>query len=62
MKEVLLAIIFILVLIIIICSIISHIKIDVSYFNISNSKIDKNIKIMFLSDLHNRNIIKRLKK
>lgn len=29
-------------------------------YNINNSKIDKNLKIVFLSDLHNRNIYKKL--
>ncbi len=40
--------------------IISHYKLDISEYNIKNSKIDKNLKIIFLSDLHNRNLTKKL--
>ena len=62
MEKILLAIIFILILLIIISIIICFIKIDISTYNIINSKIDKNIRIMFLSDLHNNNIYKKLNK
>lgn len=62
MEKVLLAIIFILFILFLIPIIICYIKIDITRFNIKNNKIDKDIKIMFLSDLHNRNIYKRLSK
>jgi len=56
-------VVLICIFIIVIISIIySAIKIDVSHFLIKNKKIDKNMKIMFLSDLHNRNIIPQLEK
>lgn len=49
-----------LIVIIIISVIYSYIKIDISYYEVKNNKIDKDIKILFLSDLHNRNIYNRL--
>ena len=57
--------IFIIVLIILlILNIISLIyscnKVDISFYDVENSKIDKNLKIMFLSDLHNRNMTSKL--
>ena len=33
-------------------------KLDISRYEIKDKKIDKNLKIVFLSDLHNTNIIK----
>ena len=51
-----------LFIILVIAILYSKIKIDVSHFVIKNRKIDKNMKIMFLSDLHNRNIIPKLEK
>ena len=38
----------------------SHFKIDISFYNIKNKKIDKSIKMIFLSDLHNRDITDKL--
>ena len=32
-------------------------KLDITNYKIINKKIDKNIKLLFLSDLHNRNIV-----
>ncbi len=59
MKE-----IYIVIIIVFIClfilAIISHKKIDITTFNIKNKKIDKDIKIVFLSDLHNRNLLFKL--
>lgn len=55
-------ILFILVTICIVIMIISYIKIDISKYNIESEKIDKNLKIMLLSDLHNRNIKNKLVK
>ena len=50
-------IVIILVLIIFLISIVYCFKhIDVEEFNIKDKRIDKDIKIVFLSDLHNRNI------
>ena len=60
MEKVLIAIVFILFILLIISIVICYIKIDISTFNIKNTKIDKNIKIVFLSDLHNRNIHKKI--
>ena len=40
----------------------SYIKFDVSKYTIKNKKIDKNYKLMFLSDLHNREVIKDITK
>ena len=57
MKEVILIIVLFLISIT-----ICYIKIDISKYNIYSNKIDKDIRIMFLSDLHNRNIYKRLSK
>ena len=37
-------------------------KIDITRYEIKDKKIDKNLKIMHLSDLHDRNITKRLEK
>ena len=54
-------IILTIVLIIIIISIIySHINIDIAKYEIKNKKIDKDLTIIFLSDLHNRNITKKI--
>ena len=39
----------------------SHINIDITKYNIKSKKIDKNIKIAFLSDLHNRDISYKIK-
>ena len=35
-------------------------KLDIIKYDIKNKKIDKNIKLMFLSDLHNRNIVNEI--
>ena len=40
----------------------SCIKIDITEYEIKDKKIDKELKIMHLSDLHDRNITKRLEK
>lgn len=32
-------------------------KLDITKYKIKNKKIDKNLKLLFLSDLHNRNIV-----
>ena len=54
-------IILTIILIIIIISIIySHINIDITKYEIKNKKIDKDLTIIFLSDLHNRNITKKI--
>ena len=60
MEKVFIIIICIILIVTIISIIICYIKIDISCFNIVNKKIDKNIKILFLSDLHNRNIYNKL--
>ena len=49
-----------LVVILLISILYSCFKIDINSFLIRNNKIDKNMKIMFLSDLHNRNLVNRL--
>ena len=54
MKSIVLIIILILIIIVIISTIYSKVKIDITRYNIKNKKIDKNIKLIFLSDLHNR--------
>ena len=59
MDAIYIVIIFILLLAII-SIIYSHFKIDISFYDVKNKKIDKNIKIVFLSDLHNRNFIDKL--
>ena len=54
-------IILTIILIIIIISIIySHININITKYEIKNKKIDKDLTIIFLSDLHNRNITKKI--
>ena len=53
-------IVLIIVLILIISIIYSHFKIDITNFNVKDKRIDKKLKILFLSDLHNRNIVKKL--
>ena len=57
-------ILFIIFFIILILLLIldSYNKIDVSNYNIKSKKIDKNLKIVFLSDLHNRDISYKLKR
>ncbi len=55
-------IILILIIILFLLILDNYINLDVTKYNIKNNKIDKNLKIMFLSDLHNRNILKRLLK
>ena len=55
--EKVLYIIIVFILLIMIASIIyCYINIDVENFNINDKRIDKDIKILFLSDLHNRRI------
>ncbi len=61
MKIFIYAICFLIILSILISMIMSHFKLDITRFNIKNKKIDKNIKIIFLSDLHNRNLANKLK-
>ena len=58
--NIVLYIIIIIFIVVIISMIVSHYKLDITKFDIKNNKIDKNIKIMFLSDLHNRNITQKL--
>ncbi len=48
------SIIFIIIILFIMYD--SYAKIDITKYYIKNNKIDKNIKILLLSDLHNRNI------
>ena len=60
--ETLYIVIIFIMLLIVISIIYSHFKIDISFYDIKNNKIDKNIKIVFLSDLHNRNFIDKLVK
>ena len=50
----------VLLIILILCIIYSCNKVGVSYYEISDEKIDKDMKIMLLSDLHNRNIKEKL--
>ena len=45
-----------IILSMIISIIISYYKLDITKYIIKNKKIDKNLKIIFLSDLHNRNL------
>ena len=40
----------------------SYVKFEINRFDIVNSKIDKNIKIMLMSDMHNREISERIVK
>lgn len=54
-------ILIILVILIAIIIYISNTKIEVSRYEIKNNKIDKNIKILQLSDLHNRDLCERIK-
>lgn len=51
-----------LVLLIAIIILISNTKVSVSEYDIKNNKIDKNIKILQLSDLHNRDLCEKLVK
>ena len=60
MKYVIIVLICLFVLLLI-SIIYSAVKIDVNYFLIRNKKIDEKLKIMFLSDLHNRKMINKLK-
>ena len=60
MEKVLLYIFIFLFALILISIIVCYLKIDVSFYDVKNKKIDKNIKLMVLSDLHNRNIYKKL--
>lgn len=60
MKSVILIIILILIVLLALSMIYSFIKIDISRYNIKSKKIDKNIRIIFLSDLHNRKSIKKI--
>lgn len=54
--------VIVLTIILIILIIYSGIKIDITRYEINDKKIDKNLKIMHLSDLHDRNISNRLEK
>ncbi len=38
----------------------SYVKLDITRYNIKSNKIDKNLKIIFLSDLHNRDLKDKL--
>ena len=62
MGKIILIICIILFICILISIIYCYIKIDISVFNVKNKKIDKNLKLLFLSDLHNRNIYKKIEK
>ena len=55
MKYILI-ILIVLIILFIVFVIHSCKKVEVSYFDIENEKIDKNMRIMLLSDLHNRNV------
>ena len=50
-------IILLLIIILIILDIYSYIKIDVVNYNITDKRIDKDIKLLVLSDMHDRNNI-----
>lgn len=52
--------IIVIILILIISIIYSHFVIDKTRYYIRNKKIDKNLKIIFISDLHNRNVNKKI--
>ena len=54
--------IIVIAIISILLIIYSCIKIDITEYEIKDKKIDKDLKIMHLSDLHDRNITKRLEK
>ena len=58
--NIILIIIFLIILVLLLI-LDSHNKIDVTRYNIKSKKIDKNIKIIFLSDLHNRDISYKIK-
>ena len=58
--EVVCIIITILLILIIISIIHSHINIDITKYVIRNKKIDKDLTIVFLSDLHNRKITEKI--
>lgn len=55
-------IIIILTIIFLILLLMSHVKFEINRFDIVSSKIDKNIKIMLMSDMHNREISERIVK
>lgn len=60
MDKIYIVFLIVLLVIIIISIIYSHIKIDITNYTIEDKKIDKDLKIVFLSDLHNRNMYKKL--
>ena len=55
-------IIIILTIIFLILLLMSHVKFEINRFDIVSSKIDKDIKIMLMSDMHNREISERIVK
>lgn len=61
-KNMFFIVIGILLLVFIILVLYSHLKIDITKYNIKNKKIDKNLKLLILSDLHDRNINSRILK
>ena len=58
--EIIYIIIILLIILLTISIIYSYINIDITNYTIKDNRIDKDIKIIFLSDLHNRNILKKL--
>ena len=52
--------VLIIILILIISILYSHFVIDKRRYYIKSNKIDKNLKIIFLSDLHNRDVSKKI--
>ena len=57
--------IYVLIILIIIFILLvthSYLVIDISRYTIKDKRIDKNIKILLLSDLHNRDINDKLSK
>ncbi len=60
MEKMYIYIILVILIVIVISIIYSHIKIDVSKYIIKDKKIDKDISIVFLSDLHNRKLYNKI--
>lgn len=58
--QIVIYILLILLCIFIILAIVSHFSIDVTNYKIKDKKIDKDMKVILLSDLHNRNLNDKL--
>ncbi len=53
-------IVIILIIIFLVSIIYSHFVLDKTRYILKNKRFDKNMKVLFLSDLHNRNIVKKI--